>query len=75
MVFLLTMRETRLTLVVWEQEEEHLFEEHLFTECGIKLSWFDYAGYPEYSQRGRNFVHHVSIVDLLFNCGKMHLII
>lgn len=45
-------------------------EEHLFTERGIKLSWFDYAGYPEYPQLWGEFTHGVTILDLLFNCGK-----
>ena len=45
-------------------------EEHLFTEQGIKISWFDYAGYTEYPQCWGDFVHGVSILDLLFNCGK-----
>ena len=45
-------------------------EEHFFTERDIKLNWFDYTGYPEYPQRWTNFVHGVSILDLLFNCGK-----
>lgn len=44
-------------------------EEHLFRERGIKLSWFDYSGYPEYSQLWGGFVHGVTILDLLFNCG------
>ena len=45
-------------------------EEHHFAERGIKLSWFDYAGYPEYPQLWGAFSHGVSILDLLFNCGK-----
>jgi hypothetical protein len=45
-------------------------EEHIFTERGIKLSWFDYAGYPEYPQLWGDFIHGVTILDLLFNCGK-----
>jgi len=44
--------------------------EILFAEQNIRLSWFDYSGYPEYSQRWGEFVHSVSILDLLFNCGK-----
>ena len=44
--------------------------EELFTEQHIQLTWFDYAGYPEYPQRWGEFVHGVSILDLLFNCGK-----
>ncbi len=42
----------------------------LFEEANIKLTWFDYAGYPEYPQLWGDFEHGVSIVDLLFNCGK-----
>ena len=40
-----------------------------FDEQGIKVQWFDYNGYPEYPQRSKQFDHHVSILDLLFNCG------
>jgi len=45
-------------------------EENLFAESGIKLSWFNYAGYPEYPQLWGEFAHNVSILDLLFNCGN-----
>lgn len=44
-------------------------DEQAFAEQGIKLTWFDYSGYPEYSQLWGGFVHGVSILDLLFNCG------
>jgi hypothetical protein len=44
-------------------------DEQVFAEAGIQLTWFDYAGYPEYPQLWGDFVHGVSIVDLLFNCG------
>lgn len=44
-------------------------EEHVFTDLNIKLTWFDYAGYPEYPQQWGDFVHSVTILDLLFNCG------
>ncbi len=45
-------------------------EEKFFAERNIKLSWFDYAGYPEYPQLWGEFTHGVTILDLLFNCGK-----
>lgn len=45
-------------------------DESVFTERGIKLAWFDYAGYPEYPQLWGEFIHEVTILDLLFNCGK-----
>lgn len=45
-------------------------EESVFNDRGIRLTWFDYAGYPEYPQLWGTFTHGVSILDLLFNCGK-----
>lgn len=45
-------------------------DEHVFAERGIKLDWFDYSGYPEYPQLWGGFNHHVSVLDLLFNCGS-----
>jgi hypothetical protein len=45
-------------------------DEQVFHDMGIKLSWFDYNGYPEYTQLWGKFVHGVTILDLLFNCGQ-----
>lgn len=45
-------------------------EQNYFSDAGIKLTWFDYTGYPEYPQLWGEFVHGVTILDLLFNCGK-----
>ena len=45
-------------------------EETVFAERAIKLTWFDYSGYPEYPQLWGEFAHGVTILDLLFNCGK-----
>ena len=42
----------------------------LFEDSGIQLTWFDYAGYCEYPQLWGNFRHEVTILDMLFNCGK-----
>lgn len=44
-------------------------DEQLFTDRGIQVSWVDYGGYPEYPQIWGEFVHGVTILDLLFNCG------
>ena len=44
-------------------------DEAVFTERGIAVEWFDYAGYPEYPQLWGPFEHGVTILDLLFNCG------
>lgn len=45
-------------------------DEKVFSDLGIKLTWFDYAGYPAYPQLWGEFTHGVTILDLLFNCGK-----
>lgn len=42
----------------------------IFNDMGIELTWFDYSGYPEYPQLWGEFAHGVTILDLLFNCGK-----
>jgi hypothetical protein len=45
-------------------------DDQVFADRGIKISWFDYTGYPEYQQLWSEFTHGVTILDLLFNCGK-----
>lgn len=45
-------------------------DEKVFEHCSVKLTWFDYTGYPEYPQLWGEFSHGVTIFDLLFNCGK-----
>lgn len=49
--------------------KDYIHEEQ-FANYGIKLTWFDYSGYPEYPQLWGEFAHGVTILDLLFNCGK-----
>jgi hypothetical protein len=48
-------------------------EPKVFSEIGIKLTWFEYPNYLEYDQLWGEFAHNVSIIDLLFNCGKNSL--
>lgn len=45
-------------------------DETLFTNHDITVNWFDYSQYPEYPQAWGDFEHGVSILDLLFNCGR-----
>lgn len=45
-------------------------DDFLFAQAGIKVEYKDYAGYPEYPQKFPPFDHYVSIVDLLFCCGR-----
>jgi hypothetical protein len=42
---------------------------NLFASSGVRVEWFDYQGFPPYSQLHGDFVHSVSIVDLLLNEG------
>ena len=49
---------------------KNYIEEDHFLDRDIKLTWFDYTGYTEYPQLWGEFTHGVSILDLLFNCGK-----
>ncbi|WP_346308588.1 WbqC family protein [Limnohabitans sp.] len=45
-------------------------DESLFSDAGVQVAWFDYSGYSAYPQLWGDFIHGVSILDLLFNCGK-----
>jgi hypothetical protein len=45
-------------------------EEDVMSRHGIAVEWFDYSGYPEYPQLFGEFVHGVTVLDLLFNCGR-----
>ena len=40
-----------------------------FERAGIELRYKDYEGYPEYRQVHPPFLHHVTILDLLFHIG------
>ena len=41
----------------------------VFDAVNIELEWFGYENYPHYHQLWGEFVHQVTILDLLFNCG------
>lgn len=45
-------------------------QEEAFQAEALKVTWMDYSGYPEYPQLWSNFEHHVTVLDLLFNCGQ-----
>jgi hypothetical protein len=44
-------------------------DESLFIENNIKVRYLDYSNYPPYTQLYGDFVHEVSILDLIFNEG------
>jgi len=43
--------------------------ENVYNENGIRITWKDYTGYPEYKQMRLPFESNVSILDLLLNTG------
>jgi hypothetical protein len=45
-------------------------DEGAFAKRGVRVAWVDYSGYPEYPQLWGAFVHGVTILDLLLNCGR-----
>lgn len=45
-------------------------DESLFEKESIKVHYFDYSGYPAYTQQFEPFEHGVTILDLLFNTGE-----
>lgn len=44
-------------------------DEHHFMANDITVSWMSYDDYPVYPQLWGKFDHHLSILDLIFNCG------
>ena len=44
-------------------------DETLFKENDIQVSYMEYSGYPEYPQLWGDFIHNVSILDVVFNTG------
>ncbi len=45
-------------------------DKKIFESNNIKLSFADYSGYSEYNQLWGGFEKNLSILDLIFNCGK-----
>jgi hypothetical protein len=45
-------------------------DEALFENENIRVHYFNYDNYPEYEQLYPPFEHSVTILDLIFNCGK-----
>jgi hypothetical protein len=41
----------------------------VFADAGIKLTWFDYVGNPEYPATVGELEYRVTVLDLPFDCG------
>jgi hypothetical protein len=48
---------------------KNYISEKEFINNGISIEWMDYSGYKEYNQLHGNFIHEVTILDLLLNEG------
>jgi hypothetical protein len=44
-------------------------DERRFEAARIAVCWFDYPDYPRYAQLWGDFVHGVTVLDVLFHCG------
>ena len=49
-------------------------DQAMFDEAEIMVEWQEYA-HPEYLQLHGDFISHLSVLDLLFNCGEESLAI
>ena len=47
---------------------EILDSSNIFNQANISLEYFNFE-HPIYNQLNEKFVSHMSIIDLLFNCG------
>lgn len=63
-------QQTNATEYISGPAARNYLDESLFKNAGIALKWLDYSGYQNYPQLWGDFVHQVTILDLLFNCGS-----
>lgn len=63
-------QDTNADIYISGPAAKNYLDESLFEEAGIGVEWMEYGGYKEYDQLFGEFVHGVSIVDLIFNEGS-----
>lgn len=63
-------RQAKATCYLCGPKSRNYLDETLFENAGIGVRYFDYDGYPEYTQLYPPFHHHVSVVDLIMNEGS-----
>lgn len=54
--------------------KDYLDESDAFARRGMPLRYFNFT-HPEYSQRFGDFLPHMSVIDLLFNCGPESMLL
>lgn len=62
-------RATGATEYVTGPRARDYLDETAFEGAGIRLSYFDYSGYPEYEQLHPPFEHQVTVLDLILHTG------
>ncbi len=62
-------QQTGATEYVSGPSAQSYLDSGLFREANMRVTFFNYAGYPEYGQRFPPFRHDVSVIDLIFNEG------
>ncbi|MDB6097048.1 MAG: putative rane protein [Francisellaceae bacterium] len=63
-------KQASANLYVSGNSAKNYINEKKFHNNSLDVIWFDYSNYPPYPQLWNGFSHFVSIIDLLFNCGK-----
>lgn len=58
------------TVYISGPSAQQYMDESAFEREGIQVRYFDYSGYPEYSQLNGPFEHAVTVLDLIFNEGE-----
>lgn len=48
---------------------EYLLASDVFEKCSIPIQYFEYT-HPEYTQQHEPFLPFMSVIDMIFNCGK-----
>lgn len=63
--------QTNADVYVTGPSAKEYLQEDIFNTQGVSVKWINYSDYPMYKQLWNGFIHEVSILDLLFNCGHM----
>ncbi len=63
------LKQTNANIYISGLAARSYLEEEKFIKAGIKLIYKNHSRYPEYPQLYPPFEHHLSILDMLFNCG------
>ena len=63
-------KQTNSTIYFSGPSARDYIDENKFKDNQIELRWIKYGNYPKYTQLWGDFNHNVSILDLLFNCGR-----